>query len=84
MDSDEYRLPTVLITHDDGSTDELARCLGEQGIFVWNGHYYAIQITESLGLEPGFSREALDAAMEGHVLASASITGSYATNPDLE
>jgi selenocysteine lyase/cysteine desulfurase len=26
--------------------------LGEAGIFVWHGNYYALQITEALGLEP--------------------------------
>lgn len=48
----EHRLPTVSITHDRVTTTELAKRLGEEGLFVWNGHYYAIQITETLGLEP--------------------------------
>ncbi len=30
---------------------ETARRLGEQGIFVWDGNYYAISVTERLGLE---------------------------------
>lgn len=38
---------------------------------------------ESLGLAPGFTRDELEAALEGHVLASASITGVYASNPSL-
>ncbi|MDJ0791332.1 MAG: YbhB/YbcL family Raf kinase inhibitor-like protein [Acidimicrobiia bacterium] len=57
----------------------------------WNEsilHRYTFTVSaldvESLGLEPGFARDALDAAMEGRVLASASIMGTYATNPDLE
>lgn len=48
----EERLPTISITHDKTLTTEIARRLGEEGIFVWNGHYYAIQMTEALGLEP--------------------------------
>ena len=46
------RLPTVSITHRRWTASELAAKLGEQGIFVWNGNYYALQLTESLGLEP--------------------------------
>lgn len=37
----------------------------------------------SLGLEPGFSRSDLESAMDGHVLASDSITGTYTTNERL-
>ena len=48
----DERLPTISITHDRVSTTELARQLGQRGLFVWNGHYYAIQMTEALGLEP--------------------------------
>jgi len=36
-----------------------------------------------LDLEPGFTRDELTAAMEGHVLDSASIVGVYASNPRL-
>lgn len=46
------RLPTVSITHAKISPLELARHLAQQGIFVWHGNYYALQLTESLGLEP--------------------------------
>ena len=56
----------------------------------WNEsilHHYTFTVyaldTESLGLEGGFSRRSLDEAMDGHVLASAAITGSYASNPSL-
>jgi cysteine desulfurase family protein (TIGR01976 family) len=48
----QERLPTISITHDNMLTTELARKLGENGVFAWNGHYYAIQLTEALGLEP--------------------------------
>lgn len=46
------RLPTVSITHKRLAAAEIARRLGEAGIFVWHGNYYALQITETLGLEP--------------------------------
>ena len=56
----------------------------------WNEsilHHYTFTVyaldTESLGLEGGFSRRSLDEAMDGHVLASAAITGRYASNPSL-
>jgi Raf kinase inhibitor-like YbhB/YbcL family protein len=37
----------------------------------------------TLGLAAGFTRADLDVALEGHVLASASITVTYSTNPRL-
>lgn len=43
---------------------------------------HAIDVPE-LTLNGGFSKDELLAAMEGHILASASITGTYATNPRL-
>ena len=46
------RFPTVSITHQRLSAPEIALRLGESGIFVWHGNYYALQITETLGLEP--------------------------------
>ena len=48
----DERLPTVSITHRRFTPLELARRLAEQGIFVWHGNYYALQLTEALGLEP--------------------------------
>jgi cysteine desulfurase family protein (TIGR01976 family) len=48
----DERVPTVAITHREIATSELARRLGEQGIFSWHGNYYALLLTESLGLEP--------------------------------
>jgi cysteine desulfurase family protein (TIGR01976 family) len=48
----DYRLPTVSITHDRISSSELAQRLGDAGIFVWQGNFYALAVTESLGLEP--------------------------------
>ena len=46
------RLPTVAVTHAEKTPAELAEHLGDRGIFVWHGNYYALQLTESLGLEP--------------------------------
>lgn len=48
----EERMPTVSITHDRLRPAEVAKALGDQGIFVWHGNYYALQLTETLGLEP--------------------------------
>ena len=52
LDRLDERFPTVSITHDAISPTELARELGEQGIYVWNGNYYALEFTSRLGLEP--------------------------------
>ncbi len=46
------RVPTFSITHDSIASRELARRLGQQGICVWSGNYYALQLSEHLGLEP--------------------------------
>jgi cysteine desulfurase family protein (TIGR01976 family) len=46
------RLPTVSITHARLEPVELAERLADAGIFVWHGNYYALELTESLGLEP--------------------------------
>lgn len=43
---------------------------------------YAMDV-ESVGLQPGFTLDDLTGAMEGHVLGSASITGSYTQNTRL-
>ena len=46
------RLPTVSITHQAQTAAQLAERLGRQGFFVWHGNYYALSLTETLGLEP--------------------------------
>ena len=46
------RLPTVSFTHSRLAPHEIAASLGERGIFVWHGNYYAQPLTEALGLEP--------------------------------
>ena len=44
------RVPTVAFTHAQHSPSDIAKALGEANIFVWNGHYYAIEVVEHLGL----------------------------------
>lgn len=46
------RLPTVSFTHARLSPLEVADALAERGIFVWHGNFYALPLTEALGLEP--------------------------------
>ncbi len=48
----EDRVPTVSVTHPKLSASQLAFELGERGIFVWDGNYYALELTEQLSLEP--------------------------------
>ena len=45
------RTPTVAVRIDGHPPHELARALGERGICTWDGHYYAINLTERLGVE---------------------------------
>jgi cysteine desulfurase family protein (TIGR01976 family) len=44
------RAPTVSITIDGVDATEAARRLGEGGVFVWDGHFYAARAVEVLGL----------------------------------
>jgi cysteine desulfurase family protein (TIGR01976 family) len=45
------RCPTLAFTKAGLSPQTIAERLGNQGIFVWDGNYYAISVTETLGLE---------------------------------
>jgi selenocysteine lyase/cysteine desulfurase len=47
----EERVPTVSFTWEGRHPREIAAALGERGIFVWDGNYYALAVTERLGLE---------------------------------
>jgi cysteine desulfurase family protein (TIGR01976 family) len=47
----EERCPTLAFTIEGFTPQEIASYLGEQGIFVWDGNYYALSVTERLGLE---------------------------------
>jgi cysteine desulfurase family protein (TIGR01976 family) len=46
----EERLPVVSFTLEAHAPAEVARRLGEQAIFVWNGDFYAVHVIERLGL----------------------------------
>ena len=46
------RVPTVSITHATRTPREVAEHLAERGIFVWHGNFYALPLTQALGLEP--------------------------------
>jgi cysteine desulfurase family protein (TIGR01976 family) len=54
----DSRCPTFAIRIDGQTPLELATRLGERGIFTWDGNYYAINLTERLGVEKdgGFLR----------------------------
>lgn len=45
------RTPTVAIRMTGHTPRELAEYLGERGIFTWDGNYYALNLTERLGVE---------------------------------
>jgi cysteine desulfurase family protein (TIGR01976 family) len=47
----DWRTPTVSFRIAGHSPAAIAARLGEQGIFVWNGNYYALGLTERLGVE---------------------------------
>jgi cysteine desulfurase family protein (TIGR01976 family) len=44
------RVPTVSFTWGKRHPREIAAVLGAQGIYVWDGHYYALAVVERLGL----------------------------------
>jgi cysteine desulfurase family protein (TIGR01976 family) len=46
------RVPTFGVAHARLSATEVAERLGSQGIFLWHGNFYALPLTEALGLEP--------------------------------
>ena len=47
----DERTPTFAVRLGDQHPLETARVLGERGIFVWDGHYYALELMERLGLQ---------------------------------
>ena len=46
------RCPTISIVSDRFDPMTIARHLGADGIFVWEGHFYALELSQTLGLEP--------------------------------
>jgi selenocysteine lyase/cysteine desulfurase len=47
------RCPTVAFTLDGHTPAEIARALGERGIYVRNGNHYAYELHLALGLDEG-------------------------------
>lgn len=47
----DHRVPTVSFTLEGLTPTEIARRLDERNIFVWDGNFYALAVTERLGLE---------------------------------
>jgi len=54
----DERCPTLAIRIDGHTSHELATKLGDRGFFTWDGNYYALNLTEHLGVEKsgGFLR----------------------------
>ncbi len=46
------RAPTVSFTHHSLTAEEIGIALAEHGIFAWAGNFYALELSEVLGLEP--------------------------------
>lgn len=46
------RVATVSLTHRRVPADRLAQRLADRGFFTWHGNYYALNLSEGLGLEP--------------------------------
>jgi selenocysteine lyase/cysteine desulfurase len=47
----DQRVPTVSFTLEGRSPREVAEQLGQRGLYVWDGNYYALAVTERLGVE---------------------------------
>jgi cysteine desulfurase family protein (TIGR01976 family) len=45
------RTPTFAVRVGDRHPSETAKLLADRGIFVWDGHYYALELMERLGLQ---------------------------------
>jgi cysteine desulfurase family protein (TIGR01976 family) len=50
------RVPTFAFNVDGKRPEEVATHLGERGIFVWHGDYYAVEVMRRLGLPDGAVR----------------------------
>ena len=48
----DMRAPTVSFTHHSMTAEEIGGALADQGIFAWAGNFYALELSEALGLEP--------------------------------
>jgi selenocysteine lyase/cysteine desulfurase len=47
----DARVPTVSFTLEGWTAPEISRRLGEANVFAWAGNFYALAVTERLGLE---------------------------------
>ena len=47
----DERVPTVSFTLAGRHPREIAEALGKEGFYVWDGNYYALAVTERLGIE---------------------------------
>lgn len=47
----DERVPTVSFTLEGKHPREIAEALGKEGFYVWDGNYYALAVTERLGIE---------------------------------
>jgi cysteine desulfurase family protein (TIGR01976 family) len=54
----DHRCPTIAVRIEGHTPLELATRLGDRGFFTWDGNYYALNLTERLGVESsgGFLR----------------------------
>ena len=48
----KHRAPTVSFTHPSMTAEQIGAALAEKGIFAWAGNFYALELSEALGLEP--------------------------------
>jgi len=46
----DERVPTIAFTMTGHAPREIAERLAEHNVFVWDGHYYAVEVAERLGL----------------------------------
>jgi selenocysteine lyase/cysteine desulfurase len=47
----DERVPTVSFTLPGKHPHEIAEALNKEGFYVWDGNYYALAVTERLGVE---------------------------------
>ena len=48
----KHRDPTVSFTHPSMTAEQIGAALADEGIFAWAGNFYALELSEALGLEP--------------------------------
>jgi cysteine desulfurase family protein (TIGR01976 family) len=53
LSSMDGRVSTFAFTHGERAPREIATSLGDQGIAVWHGDYYALEVMRRLGLDDG-------------------------------